>query len=160
MKKDTTEIKLDSTDHKILHILQENSDLTVKEISEKVSLSSTPVHKRIKRLEESGVIKSYVALVDPVKAGKGLIVFVNIKMREHNIEKREELIANIQTFIQVIELHHTTGNYDFIAKVRVGSIDEYRNFLVNKLASIDSILDMASYIVLDSPKLTTSIKFS
>ena len=153
------DVVLDSHDIKILKLLQQDCTLTIKDLASMVALSPTPVHKRVKKLERAGIIKSYVALVDPKKVDQGLIVFVNIKLKEHSHDVRHEVVERMTAFHQVVELHHTTGTYDFIAKIRIKDIEAYRDFLLNQMSTIEMAKDIDGYIVLESPKLSTALLF-
>jgi Lrp/AsnC family leucine-responsive transcriptional regulator len=148
---------VDELDLKILKLLQSDAKLTAKNLGDKIALSQTPVYERIKRLERNGVIKKYVALLEPEKLDKGLVVFMNITISEHRIGSREEVIEKIQKLDEVSELYHTSGQYDFVAKIRVAKVSDYRDFLVEKMSLIDNIKDIVSHIVLDEIKYSTSI---
>lgn len=153
-------MKLDSTDLKILDFLQEDANLTAKELSAKLSLSSTPIYERIKKMEKAGVIKKYVALLDPEKLNRQLMVFINITIKEHNHNQRQKFLKRILELEEVTELYHTSGACDFVAKVRFENIKDYRDFLVNKVAPIENIADIDSQIVLDEIKYTTQTNLS
>src|SRR5690242_5356396 len=96
---------LDQKDLEILRLLQENARITVKEIADKVHLSTTPVHERIKRLEETGVIKQYATLVDPAKVKKGLMVICYVSLRQHNKNAGSKFISAILEMNEVIECY-------------------------------------------------------
>lgn len=149
---------MDHIDIKILDFLQEDAMLTAKEMASKLSLTSTPIYERIKKLENKGIIKGYVALLDSEKVNRGLTVFLNITIKEHGKEKREEFINEINKLEDVVDLYHTSGTYDFLAKVRFSSVKEYKDFLVNDIAGIKNIGDIESQIVLDEIKTSTKIK--
>ena len=151
-------MKIDEIDLKILDFLQDDATLTAKELSAKLSLSSTPIYERIKKLEKAGIIKKYVALLEPELINKELLVFINITISEHSKSKREKFLKTLLELEDVVELYHTSGSYDFMAKVRFGGIKDYRDFLVNKIAPIDNIADIDSQIVLDEIKHTTKIQ--
>lgn len=153
-------MKIDKTDVRILEFLQEDAMLTAKELSAKLSLSSTPIYERIKKLEKLGVIRKYVALLDPDKLNKQLMVFINISIKEHSKSKREKFLKTILELEDVIELYHTSGSHDFMAKVRFENIRGYRDFLVNKVAPIDNVADIDSQIVLDEIKHTTKVQLN
>ena len=153
-------MKIDQTDLKILEFLQEDATLTAKELSAKLSLSSTPIYERMKKLEKHGIIKKYVALLDPDKLNKQLMVFINITIKEHSKSRRENFLKAILDLKDVVELYHTSGSHDFMAKVRFENIKDYRDFLVNKIAPIDNIGDIDSQIVLDEIKHTTKIQLN
>lgn len=149
---------MDQIDIKILDFLQEDAMLTAKEMASKLSLTSTPIYERIKKLENKGIIKGYVALLDAEKVNRSLTVFLNITIKEHGKEKREEFINEINKLEDVVDLYHTSGTYDFLAKVRFSTVKEYKDFLVNDIAGIKNIGDIESQIVLDEIKTSTKIK--
>lgn len=150
---------MDATDKKILEILQENAMMTAKEMAAKLSLTTTPIYERIKKLQNSGIIKQYVALLDADLLGKNITVFMNITIKDHHLDKRQEFIKKMEALDSVSEFYHTSGSYDFLVKVRFGSIREYRDFLVDDVASIYNISDIDSQIVLEEIKYTTKIAF-
>lgn len=149
---------MDAIDKQILEFLQNDAKLTAKEMAEKLSLTPTPVYERIKKLERSGVIQKYVALLDSEKVDKSLIVFLNITIKEHQIEHRQRFVEEISSLKDIVELYHTSGSYDFLAKVRFSNIKEYRNFLVNEITAIKNIGDIDSQIVLEEIKHSTIIQ--
>ncbi len=148
---------MDNYDKKILDFLQKNAKLTAKEMADKISLSQTPVYERIKKLEKVGIIKKYVALLDAEVLGKGFIVFMNITIKDHSHEQRQKFIKAISSLKDVTELYHTSGSFDFLAKVRFANVKEYRDFLVNDIATVDNISDIDSQIVLEEIKYSTYI---
>lgn len=150
---------MDAVDRKILEILQEDSMKTAKEMAAELSLTTTPIYERIKKLEAAGYIKQYVALLNADLIGKNIVVFMNMSIKEHQATKREAFVEHMQSLPAVTEFYHTSGNFDFIAKVRFSSIKEYRDFLVNEVASISNISDIDSQIVLEEIKYSTRILF-
>ena len=108
---------LDKNDLAILKLLQENARITVKEISEKIHLSTTPVHERIKRLEQNGVIKQYATLVDHAKVKKGLMVICYVSLKEHNKNAGSKFIKTINQLNEVIECYNISGEFDFMLKI-------------------------------------------
>lgn len=148
---------MDVIDIKILEFLQKDAKLTAKEMAQKLSLTPTPIYERIKKMEKLGIIKSYVALLDAEKVNRGLTVFLNITIKEHQLKPRQKFINDINQLKEVVALYHTSGSHDFLAKVRFGSIKEYRDFLVNDITSIENIGDIDSQIVLEEIKSTTAI---
>ena len=148
---------MDEFDKKILDFLQKNAKLTAKELSKSLSLSQTPIYERIKKLEKLGVIKDYVAILNADIINKGLIVFMNITIKEHGHASRKKFIDDISRLKDVSELYHTSGSYDFLAKVRFSSVKEYRDFLVNYIAIVENISDIDSQIVLEEIKASTYI---
>ncbi len=148
---------MDNYDKKILDFLQKNAKLTAKEMADKLSLSQTPIYERIKKLEKMGIIKDYVAILDGEILGKGFIVYMNITIKDHSHNKRQEFIKKLSSLKDVSELYHTSGSFDFMAKVRFASVKEYRDFLVNEIATVDNISDIDSQIVLEEIKSSTYI---
>lgn len=148
---------MDSTDIKILEILQDNAMITAKELAVKLSLTTTPIYERIKKLQKTGIIKQYVALLDADLVGKSIIVFMNITIKDHHLDKRNEFVHRMEQLDAVAEFYHTSGSYDFLVKVRFADIKTFRDFLVNEVASIHNISDIESQIVLEQIKYSTKI---
>lgn len=151
---------MDRIDIKILEFLQKDAKLTAKEMAARLNLTPTPIYERIKKLENIGIIKNYVALIDPLKVNKSLTVYLNITIKEHHNEFRTAFINDMRKLKDITELYHTSGTYDFLAKVRFANIQEYKDFLINDLTSIKNIGDIDSQIVLDELKSTTKISLS
>jgi len=150
----TSSFSLDEKDLAILSILQLNARATVKEISDKVHLSTTPVHERIKRMEESGIIKQYATLVDHTKVKKGLMVICYVSLKQHNKNAGAKFIKSIQEMNEVIECYNISGEFDFMLKVVEESMDAYYNFHVNKLSQAENIGHVQSVFVMGIIKQT------
>ena len=148
---------LDKTDLAILKLLQQNARMTIKEISEKVHLSTTPVHERIKRMEESGVIKQYVTLLNASKVGKGLMVICYVSLRQHSRNAGEKFIKGILEMSEVLECLTISGEFDFMLKVVAENMDEYYNFHVNKLSNIENVGNVQSVFVMGVVKMTQQV---
>ena len=148
---------LDKTDLGILKLLQQNARMTIKEISEKVHLSTTPVHERIKRMEESGVIKQYVTLLNASKVGKGLMVICYVSLRQHSKNAGEKFIKGILEMNEVLECLTISGEFDFMLKVVVADMDEYYDFHVNKLSNIENVGNVQSVFVMGIVKMTQQL---
>ncbi len=148
---------LDATDLSILKLLQQNARATIKEISEGVHLSTTPVHERIKRMEESGVIKQYVTLLNASKVGKGLMVICYVSLRQHSKNAGEKFIKGILEMPEVLECLTISGQFDFMLKVVAANMDEYYHFHVNKLSSIENVGNVQSVFVMGIVKMTQNL---
>lgn len=148
---------LDAKDIAILRLLQENARVTVKEISEKVHLSSTPVHERIKRMEESGVIKQYATLVDYTKVKKGLMVICYVSLKQHSKEAGDKFIKTIQQLNEVIECYNISGEFDFMLKVVAEDMNAYYDFHVNRLSQIENMGHVQSAFVMGIIKQTHKV---
>jgi DNA-binding Lrp family transcriptional regulator len=145
---------LDAKDLAILRLLQQNARATVKEIALQVHLSTTPVHERIKRMEESGVIKQYATLVDHTKVKKGLMVICYVSLKQHNKNAGAKFIKSIQEMNEVIECYNISGEFDFMLKVVEESMDAYYDFHVNKLSQAENIGHVQSVFVMGIIKQT------
>jgi Lrp/AsnC family transcriptional regulator, leucine-responsive regulatory protein len=150
----TTEVTLDSKDLAILQLLQQNARITVKEISEKIHLSTTPVHERIKRLEQTGVIKQYATLLDYSKVKKGLMVICYVSLKEHSKSAGKKFIERIQQLHEVIECYSISGEFDFMLKVVSENMNAYYDFHVNKLSQIENMGHLQSIFVMGIIKQT------
>jgi DNA-binding Lrp family transcriptional regulator len=145
---------LDKTDLEILQLLQHNARITIKEIAEKVHLSTTPVHERIRRMEERGVIRQYVTLLDGAKVKKGLMVICYISLRQHSKMAGNKFIKSIQEMNEVIECLTISGEFDFMLKVVAENMDAYYDFHVNRLSQIENIGNVQSVFVMGVIKQT------
>ncbi len=131
---------LDATDHKILKLLTQNARLAIADISEQVNLSATPVIRRIKRLEELGVITGYHAKTNPMQLGYTLSVFVAVSMDKHTAERFGEFEKQIANFDEVVSCSVVTGrSEDYLLKVIVRDMSHYEEFLLHRLSKIDGV---------------------
>lgn len=144
----------DTKDVAILKLLQVNARATVKEIAEKVHLSTTPVHERIKRMEESGVIKQYATLLDHAKVNKALMVFCDVSLKQHGKNAGVKFIRAINEMNEVIECFSISGEFDFMLKVVCRDMNAYYDFHVNKLSEIDNVGHVQSVFVMGTIKYT------
>lgn len=150
-------VSLDKKDMAILKLLQENARVTVKEIAEKIHLSTTPVHDRIKRMEESGVIKQYVTLVDQNKIDLNLMVICNVSLKEHSKAAGVKFIKTINELHEVIECYSISGEFDFMLKVICEDMNGYYDFHVNKLSQIENMGHVQSIFVMGVIKQTQQL---
>ena len=139
---------LDETDLSILRQLQQNARMTVKELAESVHLSPTPVHERMKRMERSGVIRQYVALLDAAKVGKSLMVICYVSLQQHNKDAGGKFIKAILEMDEVLECLTISGQFDFMLKVVAENMDAYYHFHVNKLSLLDNVANVQSAFVM------------
>jgi Lrp/AsnC family transcriptional regulator, leucine-responsive regulatory protein len=147
-------IDLDAKDRSILRLLQENAKATVREIAAKVHLSATPVHERIKRMEDSGVITQYAALVNPAKLKKGLMIICYVSLKEHNKKSGLKFIRTMHELREVTECYNISGEFDFMLKVVVENMDAYYDFHVNKLGQVENLGRLQSTFVMGIVKQT------
>jgi len=142
------QVQLDKKDKEILALLQKNARMTVKEIAEKIHLTTTPVHERIKRLEQSGVINRYAALVDPGKIGKNLTVICYVSLRQHTRNAGLKFINAINELEEIVECYSISGEFDFMLKVMAEDMNRYYDFHVNKLSQIENMGNVQSIFVM------------
>lgn len=150
-------IKFDNIDKKILNILQENGRITNANLAAEVGLSPPPMLERVKKLEKSGVISKYVALLDPQKIDKSTIVFVSLTLARHRLTSFDQVNQELKNIPEVLECYHISGDEDYLLKVAVKDIQEYEQFLLKRLAQIPSISRIKSTVVLSTKKYETKI---
>ena len=146
---------LDDIDITILRILQNDSKKTAKEIAKTLNLTPSPVYERIRRLENQGFIKKYVAILDKKRIDRSVTTICQVSMRYHNeafIEKFEEQIQNLK---EVQECYHMAGQVDFILKINTKDLETYHNFIKYKLSKIENIGVLNSTFVLKDIKHTS-----
>ena len=156
----TPAITLDSKDLAILNLLQQNARITVKEIADKIHLSTTPIHERIKRMEASGVIKQYATLLDHSKVKKGLMVICYVSLKEHNKNAGVKFIKAILSMNEVIECYNISGEFDFMLKVVCEDMNAYYDFHVNKLSQVENMGHVQSVFVIGIIKQTHQLVYS
>lgn len=142
-------MKIDAHDVKILAELQRDGSLSVQEIADRVGLSASPCSRRIRQLEEAGVIRERVVRLDPVKLGLGLSALIHIRMDRHTPERFEQFESIVRGFPEVQECYLITGqDADYQLKVTVPNMDEYQNFLLNKITRIEGVIGVHTSFVL------------
>jgi Lrp/AsnC family leucine-responsive transcriptional regulator len=160
-----TAIELDKTDRRILAILQADGRLTNQEIADKVSLSPSPCLRRIKRLEQAGVIRQYVALLDADKLGLGLLAYVNVRLEKHGDSNaagsarspRANFSASVASWPEVVACYAMTGEMDFLLRVHVEDMEHFSHFMMDTLLRHPAVLDVRSSFALQRIKDTTAL---
>lgn len=147
----------DTTDKKLLQLLQEDSRRTTKELALKLGLSVTAVYERVKKLEREGVISKYVALVDRNKVDKGFVVFCHLKLIQHTREYLTRFEKEVTRLDEVLECYHVSGDYDYILKIFVRDMEAYREFMVTKLTTLQHIGSTHSTFMIGEVKNTNVI---
>lgn len=160
-------IELDKTDRKILAILQADGRLSNQEVAERVNLSPSPCLRRIKRLEEAGVIRQYVALLAPDKIGLGLLAYVNVRLekhsdspsnlRHHNSSPRADFSAAVANWPEVVACYAMTGEMDYLLRVHVQDMEHFSRFMMSTLLKHPAVLDVKSSFALQRIKDTTAL---
>ena len=148
---------LDRTDILILRELQKDAKLTTKELAARVNLSPSPVFERQKRLEKEGYIKRYIAVVDPIKAGNGIMVLCNVRLKHHSKEFSRQFTSVIAGIDEVVECFNTSGEYDYMLKIYARNMQDYQNFVLGPLGDLDCIGSLHSIFVIGEVKNTLSV---
>ena len=148
---------LDVIDKRLINLLQNNSKQTTKQLSIVLNLSVTAVYERIKKLEKEGVIEKYVAIIDKNKIEKSFLVFCHVKLIQHTKENVTTFEREILKLEEVSECFHVSGEYDYILKVYVKDMEQYRTFMVTKLTAIKYIGSTHSTFAIEKVKNTTAI---
>jgi Lrp/AsnC family transcriptional regulator, leucine-responsive regulatory protein len=148
---------IDKIDRNILNELQKNCQLTTKELAQKVNLSPTPVFERVKRMEKEGYIKNYVAVLNPEKLDKNLIVFCNVRLKQHNADIGHRFMDAIMNIEEISECYNISGDFDFMLKIYVKNMKQYQSFVLNKLGLLDTVGNIESMFVLGEVKNTHGI---
>lgn len=147
---------LDRIDRRILQALQADASVAIAQIGEKVGLSHNACWRRIKRLEEAGIIRKRVALLDPHKLGHGVTVFVTVRTSHHTEEWLEKFARGVAALPEVMEFYRISGDVDYLLKVLVADIAEYDRFY-KKLIAIAPLYDVSSNFAMEQVKYTTEI---
>ena len=150
--------KLDRYDQMILDILQKQGRISNQELAEAINLSPSPTLRRVKQLEENGLIDGYVALLNARKLGLTLMAFIGISMDKHTPERFGGLEKKLASYPEVLECHLITGQTaDYLLKVIVKDMDAYQQFLLQKLTRIEGVTGVHTSFVMKSPIDTTAL---
>lgn len=150
-------MELDRIDKQIINLLQKDCKQTTKQLSLQLNLSVTAIYERIKKLERIHIIKKYVALINKNKVHKSLLVFCHIRLTQHTKENIAIFEQEIKKLKEVSECFHVSGDYDYILKVYSRNMEAYREFMVNKITSLQNIGSTHSIFIINEVKNTTSI---
>lgn len=163
-------IELDKTDRKILAILQSDGRLSNQDVADRVSLSPSPCLRRIKRLEEAGVIRQYVALLDPAQIGLGLLAYVNVRLEKHrdgatnaagarrpSDSPHTDFALSVANWPEVVACYAMTGEMDYLLRVHVEDMDHFSRFMMKTLLSHPAVADVKSSFALQRIKDTTAL---
>jgi len=150
-------IALDRTDLRILEILQHDGRISNQELAERVALSPSPCLRRVRRLEELGVIRQYVALVDPQRIGLGLLAYVTVKLEKRGKMPIDEFRARVQTWPEVLACYAMTGDMDYLLRVHVEDLEHFSRLVMQQLLKQPGVIDVRSSFALDRVKETTAL---
>lgn len=147
---------MDRIDRHILQLLQADATVSIQQIGDRVGLSHNACWRRIKRLEETGIIRKRVALVDPRQVGYGVTVFVTVRTSHHTEEWLEKFARGVAALPEVMEFYRISGDVDYLLKVLVADIAEYDRFY-KKLIRIAPLYDVSSSFAMEQVKYTTEV---
>ena len=153
-------LSLDRIDRQLLELLQADGRLSNIELADRVSLSPSPCLRRVRALEESGVIRKYVALLDPGRVGLGLLAFVNVKLEKRGSMPVADFARAVQTWSEVVACYSMTGDTDYLLRVHVEYLEHYSRFVMNKVLKHPAVIDVKSNFVLERIKDTTALPLS
>lgn len=148
----STLLKLDQIDRKVLEKLQSNAKITNAQLSKDIGLSPAPTLERVKKLEQSGIIKSYHAHLDPQKVGLGVTTFVQVTLVGHKKSTTEQFVEKVELIPEVIECHHITGSGDFLLKVISKDISSYQTLILEKINEIEEVASTQTMVILSTFK--------
>ncbi|CAM3777542.1 AsnC family transcriptional regulator [Flavobacterium branchiophilum NBRC 15030 = ATCC 35035] len=147
----------DEIDKKILQLLQDNAQLTLKDIASKINLSLSPVHDRVKKLEKEGVIEKYVAILNKKKTGKNLVVYCQVTLVRQTIDVAESFNKAIMSLPEVVECHFVSGSFDYMLKIILPDMETYHHFHQKKLSVLTGVSQIHTFFAMAEVKSTTKI---
>ncbi|MCR9221373.1 MAG: Lrp/AsnC family transcriptional regulator [Alphaproteobacteria bacterium] len=147
---------MDAIDRRILAALQRDAGLSMAELAAEVGLSTTPCWRRVKALEEKGVIRARVALLDPAQIGLGATVFVAVRTAHHNADWLQRFADAVRQFPEVVEFYRMSGEIDYLLKVVIPDIPAFDRFYKRLIASVD-MTDVSSSFAMEEIKNTTEL---
>jgi len=151
------QIRLDRTDRRLLDLLQTDGRLSNVELAEKVALSPSPCLRRVRALEEAGVIRQYVALLDPAKVGLDLLAYVSVKLEKRGKMPIDAFTQAVRGWPEVVACYAMTGEMDYLLRVQVADLEHYSRFVMDALLRQPGVLDVRSNFVLERIKDTTAL---
>lgn len=152
-----TEFPLHRTDRRLLEILQKDGRLSNLELASRVNLSPSACLRRVRALEESGIIRSYAALLDPKRVGLGLMAFVTVKLEKRGRMPTDAFARAVKDWPEVLGCHALTGDMDYLLRVQVADLEHFSRFVMESLLKHPGVLDVKSSFVLEEVKETTAL---
>jgi len=143
-------IKLDNIDRKILRILQSDGRITTKELANKLHLTNTPVYERVKKLEKNGIIEKYIAILNPEKLNRNMVIFIDVNLQKHTKDAVDNFKKAALAFPEVMEFHNVSGEYDVHLKIMVRDMAEFKLFLEEKLSGCENVSTVHSSFAISS----------
>ena len=156
----SSQMELDDVDKAMLDVLQRNGRMSNAELARKINLSPPATHARLRRLEEQGFVRDYVALLGREQIGYDLLCFIQISLMVHQFDQVQKFRSTVEAMPQVLECHHTTGEYDYLLKVVLQNRADLERFVVNQLTPLDGVARIYTSLVLTEVKATTQMPVS
>src|SRR3954452_711140 len=153
-------LSLDRIDLRLLSLLQQDGRATNADIAAQVNLSASACLRRIQRLESSGVIQGYAALVDPKRVGLGLQAFVRVQLEKHGQQGLDRFIEGVDSWVEVVACHALTGDMDYLLHVVVQDLEHFSRFLLDKLINATGVADVNSSFVLRTVKQSRALQLA
>ena len=148
---------MDKTDLQLLKILQENGRISIKELAQRVHLSPTPVFDRVRRLESTGVIERYTAVLNAAKLGQGFIVFCSVRLRRMGKDIAHDFVERVKDIPEVAECYNISGEFDYLLKIYAPDMQYYNEFCINVLGTIESLGSIQSSFVMNPIKTSVGL---
>lgn len=147
-----TTIAIDDTDRQIITILKQEGRISNLDLADRIGLSPTPCSRRVKRLEETGVITGYGAHINPLAMGQGVSVMVNVRLSRQTPADIEEFMSAVHRLPEITECLLVTGNLDYVLKVQTNDVEALRDFVLKELKAIPSVSETSTMLILDVVK--------
>ncbi|GAA1720279.1 Lrp/AsnC family transcriptional regulator [Streptomyces yatensis] len=139
---------MDEVDRSILAVLERDGRISNNELAARVGLTPSPCLRRVRQLEETGVIRGYRALIDPAAVGRGLRVFAGVRLMRHTRAAVVAFEEEVMELPEVIACHHITGNFDYLLQVEVADLPAYEDFHANQLAALPGVGTVNSFVIM------------
>jgi Lrp/AsnC family leucine-responsive transcriptional regulator len=150
--KTNDQIPLDRFDLGILSALAENGRLSITELAQRIGLSKSPTHARLRRLEHNGVIKGYRALLDPIQLGLDHVAFVEVRLSDTREAALAAFNAAVMLIPEIEQAHLIAGNFDYLMKIRTRSMADYRRVLAENISSLPHVANTSTYVAMQAVK--------
>ena len=147
---------MDEVDRSILAVLEKHGRISNAELADRVGLSQSPCLRRVRRLEEAGIIRGYRAVIDPAAVGRSLRVFAGVRLMRHTRADVTAFERAVTRLPEVTHTHHVTGNYDYLLEVEVADLPAYEDFHANRLAGLPCVATVTSYVTMKTLSADTT----
>lgn len=150
-------VELDAADVRLLECLQRRARLSNVELSEQIHLSASQCYRRLRRLEESGVVRGYVALLEREPLGLGVMAFVNVTLEKHGESPAQAFHDAVQDYPEILECYAVSGEADYLLRIVAPDLKAFSDFLMHRLMRLPMVANVRSSILLDELKATTAL---